>query len=171
MSKPVSKWLGFAWELNEQLDLEKPTPRSYGIKLVKEEDREELREVIDKSIALDPSWNSSLHEIRPWIDRTIEEVMGKESAAFLALRHGSRIIGATILDCAMEEQFAIGPCVLVEYRNRGFGTQLLAAALRHIRGTGAGRAAAITRDASLAARFLYPKFGGKSYPATPLVAA
>ncbi len=75
------------------------------------------------------------------------------------------------LEFGAAEQFAIGPCVLAEYRNRGLGTSLLAASLDHLRGSGVSLANAITREGAPVARFLYPKFGGQAPLVTPSLAA
>jgi len=68
-------------------------------------------------------------------------------------------------------QLVPGPCILMEYRNRGLGTLLLCSALRPF--------ARCRDDPGLrqnprelpAARFLYPKFGGQSSLIEPLLAA
>jgi len=39
------------------------TPRQYRLSLVKAAEREQLQAVIEKSFALDPSWNAALHMI------------------------------------------------------------------------------------------------------------
>jgi len=48
-----------------------------------------------------------------------------------------------------------------EYQRRGLGTALLHASLRHLAERGLGAASVITREGIPAARYLYPKFGGK----------
>ncbi|PYM03462.1 MAG: hypothetical protein DMF13_04060, partial [Verrucomicrobia bacterium] len=96
-----------------------------------------------------------------------------ESANWLALQTGARIVAGTLLitDPGAPAQLPPGPCILMEYRNRGLGTLLLCSALRHLRGAGMMRACAKTRVNSPAARFLYPKFGGQSSLIEPLLAA
>ena len=58
-----------------------------------------------------------------------------QTGVCLALRHGLRIIGADVLvaDPARENHLTPGPCILMEYRNRGFGTALLGESLRQLR--------------------------------------
>jgi N-acetylglutamate synthase-like GNAT family acetyltransferase len=84
-----------------------------------------------------------------------------------------RIIGGTLLrlDGSASEHLVPGPCILMEYRNRGLGTLLLGAALRQLRDVGVSRAYAIAREGSPAARFLYSKFSGNPSPIAPLLAA
>jgi GNAT superfamily N-acetyltransferase len=66
-----------------------------------------------------------------------------------------------------------GPCVLVEYRNRGFGTGLLKHSLQALREAGVTRAVAVSKENAPVAKFLYPKFNGVLTPGdhTPLLAA
>jgi GNAT superfamily N-acetyltransferase len=96
-----------------------------------------------------------------------------ESASWLALPHGGRIVGSTLLmtDPDAPAQLVPGPCILMEYRNRGLGSLLLCSALRHLRDGGMTHVCARTRESSPAARFLYPKFGGQSSLIEPLLAA
>jgi ribosomal protein S18 acetylase RimI-like enzyme len=63
--------------------------------------------------------------------------------------------------------------MLVEYRNRGFGTRLLEHSLQTLRDAGLSRAIAITRGSAPVAKFLYPKYHGIALPAevAPLLAA
>jgi len=75
-------------------------------------------------------------------------------------------------DAAAEDQLAPGPCVQMEYRNRGLGTALLAEALRRLQEAGLPRASTIARSNGPVARFLYPKFAGAVVPGnSPLLAA
>src|SRR6266480_7298494 len=136
------------------------TPRQYRLSLVKAAEREQLQAVIEKSFVLDPGWNAALHMIDAQVN-------------WLALQHGARIVGGTLLmtDPGAPAQLVPGPCILMEYRNRGLGTLLLSLALHHLRDAGMTRACARTRESSPAARFLYPKFGGQSSLIEPLLAA
>jgi predicted N-acetyltransferase YhbS len=53
----------------------------------------------------------------------------------LVICHGQRIIGASALSTEMdaENHLLSGPCVLMEYRNRGLGTALLYYSLKQLR--------------------------------------
>ncbi len=75
-------------------------------------------------------------------------------------------------DPSAENHLSPGPCVLMEYRNRGLGTALLGESLRQLREAGLSRAAALTKSNAPVAKFLYPKFNGVLTPGdTPLLAA
>jgi len=107
------------------------------------------------------------------VKSSIAAAFNSESASWLSLQHGTRIVGGTLLmaDPDAPAQLVPGPCILMEYRNRGLGTFLLSSALHHLRDAGMNRAFARTREGSLAARFLYPKFGGQASLVEPLLAA
>ena len=79
-----------------------------------------------------------------WLERAFEP---EKSGICLALRHGLRMIGASILvpDPTAGNHLTPGPCVLMEYRNRGLGTALLEESLRQLRAAGLSRAAGLTK--------------------------
>jgi Acetyltransferase (GNAT) family len=166
-------WVNFVWDLAGNELPAVATPRQYRLSLVKAAEREQLQAVIEKSFVLDPGWNAALHMIDAQVKSSIAAAFDSESANWLALQHGARIVGGTLLmtDPGAPAQLLPGPCILMEYRNRGLGTLLLCSALRHLRGAGMMRACAKTRVNSPAARFLYPKFGGQSSLIEPLLAA
>ncbi len=105
-----------------------------------------------------------MQTIQWWLDRAF----ASEMSTCLAVRHGLRIIGASVLslDPQADNHLAPGPCVLMEYRNRGFGTHLLAGSLKALREAGISRAVAITRENAPVAKFLYPRFGSVFEPTT-----
>ncbi|MEY2491577.1 MAG: hypothetical protein QOH24_528 [Verrucomicrobiota bacterium] len=166
-------WVSFCWNL-ATVNLPKVAPpKHYQLDIVGSDDYDETHKMIARSFALDPTWNWALHEAHAMVENAITPSLNAETTACLALRHGSRIIAGTFLavDPNAPEQLIPGPCVLTEYRNRGLGTLLLSAALRHLREAGLTRASAITCQGSPVARFLYPKFDGRPSPIAPLLAA
>jgi hypothetical protein len=168
-----TRWVSFAWDLAKVELPELALPRHYRIGATEAEDQEELQRVISKSLALDPSWNATLPDVKATVTASIARTSAGASTVHLTLRHGARIIGGTLLapEVTATEHLVPGPCILMEYRNRGLGTSLLVAALRQLRDAGVTRACAITREGSPAARFLYPKFSGNPSPIAPLLAA
>ncbi|MDQ6833262.1 MAG: GNAT family N-acetyltransferase [Chloroflexota bacterium] len=169
-------WIQFTWDLNA-LPLRQPElPEHYQISRAMPEDEPELRKVISSSFSLDPAWNASMQEIAGAIDSWLERAAAPEgNTVCLALRHGLRIIGATVLTLAdeAENHLAPGPCILVEYRNRGYGTRLLEASLRTLQEAGLHVARGIAQEHSPATKFLYPKFNStlSNLEVSPLVAA
>jgi GNAT superfamily N-acetyltransferase len=170
--KPI-RWLSFTWDLTK-VDLPELTvPRHYRVGQAGAEAQEELQRVIKRSLALDPSWNATLPEVSATVMASIARASAIESTLSLTLQHGTRIIGGTLLAplVSAPEHLVPGPCILMEYRNRGLGTLLLVTALRQLRDAGVTRPCAITRENSPAARFLYSKLSGNPSPIAPLLAA
>lgn len=150
-------------------------PAHYSFATATSADEKELRMVIARCFAHDTAWFDATHEINRMLDGWMALAFDPERHGIcLALRHGLRIIGAAILipDPATSEQFLPGPCVQMEYRNRGLGTALLRESLRQLQQAGLSRAAALTKGNAPVAKFLYPKFNGVlSSGETPLLAA
>ena len=169
------QWVRFTWDLAKLPATAPALPEHYHLAVVDLSEEKELRAVIARCFALDTSWGDAIHEIDAMIEGWLERAFNPEKSSIcVALRHGARIIGATILDPepAAEDHLAPGPCVQMEYRNRGLGTALLGEALRRLREAGLSRAAAPAKRNGPVARFLYPKFNGTVVPcATPLLAA
>ena len=82
--------------------------------------------------------------------------------AFLAIKHGTRIIGASAIRDAADKlsNMPLGISVLNEYRCRGLGTFLLYESLRRLHDRGLDEARVVTKKGVPADRYLYPKFGG-----------
>ncbi len=169
------RWVRFTWDLAKLPPSTCELPEHYQIAPAAREEESELRQVISRSFVLDATWNPATQDVRQMIDAWLDEAFASPSTIFLALRHGLRIIGVSVLSPypAGENHLTPGPCVLVEYRNRGFGTGLLEHSLRALREAGVSRAITISKENAPAARFLYPKFSGVLTPNnhTPLLAA
>ena len=160
-------WVRFTWDLNVMSPAPVDLPTHYQIIPATSEDEKAVRKVLSCSFMLDPAWNPAIgevmHSLQSWLDRAFVA----EENTCLALRHGSRIIGASVLclDPAAENHFAPGPCILMEYRNRGFGTRLLQASLQLLKESSLTRVSGLARELSPVAKFLYPKFDGIATPA------
>jgi hypothetical protein len=152
----------FTWDLTKLSSAGLDLPEHYQIGPATKEDEKELRKVLSSSFLLDPAWNPAvgevMHTIQSWLDRAF----ASEANTSLTLRHGLRIIGASVLslDPDADSHLAPGPCILMEYRNRGFGTRLLESSLKLLREAGLSRAIGITRELAPVTKFLYPKFNG-----------
>lgn len=169
------QWVRFTWDLDEIRPPGGALPEHYHFAAATQADEKELRVVITRSFANDSSWGDAIHVVNGLIDGWLERAFEPGTGGIcLALRHGLRMIGASILipDPGAEDQLSPGPCVLMEYRNRGLGTALLGESLRRLHEAGLSRAAALTKGNAPVAKFLYPKFNGLLTPgATPLLAA
>jgi len=160
--KPLS-WVRFSWDLTKLPLVPFQLPDHYEISRAGKDDDQELRKVFSSSFLLDPIWNPAIGEVMRKVQSWLDRAFNSENNPCLALRHGSRIIGATVLslDPNADNHLAPGPSVLMEYRNRGFGTRLLQSSLDLLREAGLTRATGIARDVALATKFLYPKFDGR----------
>jgi hypothetical protein len=168
-------WVRFNWNLEKLPALGTALPDHYHFAPASAADENEVRTVITRSFAHDSSWGDAIHEINGLIDGWLARVFGEEPAGqCLTLRHGVRIIGATIvdLDPDSENHLCPGPCVLLEYRNRGLGGALLGESLRVLSGAGLTEVHARAKRNSPVARFLYPKYNGAPAPDdSPMLAA
>ncbi len=168
-------WVRFTWDLAKLPPLTCKLPQHYQIAPATREEENELRQVISRSFVLDATWNPAMQQVMQMIESWLDEAFATPSTIFLALRHGLRIIGVSVLlpFPSGENHLTPGPCVLVEYRNRGFGTSLLEHSLQALREAGVSRASTISKENAPVARFLYPKFSGVLAPNdhTPLLAA
>jgi len=165
-------WIHFTWDLTRLSQSGVRTPEHYRIAPATGEDEAELRKVIMASFLLDPAWNPAINEVTSMVDAWLDRAFASTTGTCLALRHGLRIIGAAVLsfDPAANNHLMPGPCILSEYRNRGFGTQLLESSLARLREAGLSRATGIARENAPVSRFLYPKFSSTSTPAEILPA-
>jgi hypothetical protein len=172
----INDWVRFTWDLTTLPAFETELPEHYQVGQLTGSDEKELRKVISSSFVLDPTWNPAMNEVTQIVGASLDRAFqSADTSVCLALRHGLRIIGASVLslDPESESNLSPGPCVLVEYRNRGFGTRLLEHSLRALRDAGLARAIALTRGSAPVAKFLYPKYQGVALPAevAPLLAA
>jgi predicted N-acetyltransferase YhbS len=161
-----TNWLQFSWDLNALPQAEAALPEHYQISIATPDDEKEFRRVISSSFTLDPTWNPTMKEVTQTIDGWLDEASEEKTSVHLALRHGARIIGAAVVsvDPAAENHLAPGPCILMEYRNRGFGTRLLERSLAALREAGLPRACAIAKENSPVTKFLYTKFNSSQAP-------
>ena len=171
----VISWVRFTWDLAALPEAEADLPEHYQISAATQDDEKELRRVVSSSFSLDPDWNSMMHQVTPTIDVWLANALESDNNVGLVLRHGVRIIGASVLslDPTADNHLSPGPCILMEYRNRGFGTRMLERSLQTLRQSGLTQANGIAKENSPVTKFLYPKFAGTSsaYESTPLVAA
>jgi len=169
------QWVRFTWNFEQLSPLGSVLPEHYHVALATPAEEKELRAVIMRSVAQDTSWGDTIHEVGQMIDSWLERALSPEgNGVCLALRHGLRIIGVSVLvaDPSLEDQLTPGPCILMEYRNRGFGTALLEESLRQLQAAGLTKSCALTKSNAPVAKFLYPKFGGVPLPVDlPLLVA
>jgi GNAT superfamily N-acetyltransferase len=171
----LSNWIKFTWDLAQLPTFENKLPEHYEIGSATAEDEKELRKIITTSFILDPAWSPEMNEVMERLELWIERAFTSAGCTFLALRHGSRIIGASVIssDSGADIHLTPGPCISLEYRNRGFGTRLLEESLSRLREAGLREATGVAKGNLPVAKFLYPKFNSKASPhdMAPLVPA
>ncbi|MEI8235290.1 MAG: GNAT family N-acetyltransferase [Verrucomicrobiota bacterium] len=155
-------WAQFSWDLSKNPPVCPALPPSFSIRRATAEDHSTVRSVVLSSFTLDSDWNPFFGEIRPLIEAAISEVFHEKSEPFcLVISHGPRIIGASGLGGERDARrhLLTGPCLSLEYHNRGLGTVLLGQSLLALRDAGVSTVRGVTKQGSAAAQFLYPKFG------------
>lgn len=170
-----SNWIRFTWDLTQLPSFQSELPEHYEISPATAEDEKELRKIISSSFVLDPAWSPEMQEVMERIELWLERAFASTTCTFLALRHGVRIIGAAVVSAEPETDLHLipGPCISMEYRNRGFGTRLLEQSLTRLREAGLREAAGVAKENAPVTKFLYTKFNATATPHdfTPLVAA
>jgi hypothetical protein len=171
----LSNWIRFSWNLTQLPPFPAELPEHYEIAPASTDDEMELRKVISSSFVLDPAWSPAMQEVTERIDFWLERAFASPTCTLLALRHGLRIIGAAVISHGPETEVHLtpGPCISIEYRNRGFGTRLLEQSLTKLREAGVKEAFGVAKENAPVSKFLYPKFNGTAAPheLTPLVTA
>ena len=171
----LSNWIKFTWDLAQLPVFENSLPEHYEIAPATADEEKELRKIISSSFVLDPAWSPEMNEVMERLELWLDRAFTSATCTFLALRHGARIIGASVISSEAESDVHLipGPCISLEYRNRGFGTRLLEQSLSRLREAGLSEATGLAKENLPVTKFLYPKFNGSAsrHDLAPLVAA
>ena len=161
---PRAHWLRFTWAPLKAPALVQGNLGDETFRMARREEAEEVLRVIQLSLAMDAGWNDSLVAVQEFLRSTVARLFNTEDPLCLVIPKGNRLIAASLLDPSetASSHLVSGPSVLMEYRNRGIGGRLLQASLSTLQDRGLSRITAITRANTVAARFVYPKFGGVS---------
>jgi len=155
----------FEWDLAKVPLQPMPLPPKHEIKITTDPVVDSLWEGMQKAFLNEKGW---IIQLESHLDQLRRKIFpdGKPLADMdiLVLQHGARVVGVSALLTKAEEpvQLLSGVVLDYEYQRRGLGTALLQASLRHLADRGLVKGVVITREGVTAARFLYPKFGGKS---------
>jgi len=139
-----------------------PLPPSFNIRRATAADQEVISTLVRSSFTLDSEWNPYYAETRPILDRVLAQMFPEKGDPFcLVLSHGGRIIGVSGLSAEIEayNHLLTGPCISMEYRNRGLASVLLAESLVALRDAGVAIARGNTKAGSTCGQFIYSKFG------------
>lgn len=167
-SKPVNL-TRFAWDLKELPTGVGEIPPPFVLRTAGEQETEEAISIVQASYNLDPEWSGCAMHIKGTVLTNAMRTLARE-ATCLFVQHGNRVIAASVYDVEPEKggvHLISGPCVLIEYRNRGIGGALLGATLQALRERGISRATGQTRPSSASAKYLCTKFGGNKMPEDP----
>ena len=162
----IGRWLQFTW-VNGARDIGQPQLADrFALRHAETTEKDVVHRVVFNSFQLDSSWSRYLARISPFLSASHQRAFDGKPPHCVVLLHGSRIIGASLLDPVVDadSHLASGPCVLIEYRSRGLGSALLAASLQALHESGIHSVRAITPEGSSAAKHVYPKFGSVVQP-------
>ncbi len=162
------RWTRFTWDLTKLPEVQMEPAPPYRIRSAVKGEKGAVRDVLTGAFSLDMDWNDMMASLRERFDDAVDEAFHGRDIRCLVLTNGSRLIGASALDTGVgvENHLLSGPCVLNEYRNRGFGSVLLYHSLLRLRDAGLSQAHGITRQNVPAAKFLYTKFNSVGGPCT-----
>jgi ribosomal protein S18 acetylase RimI-like enzyme len=159
----LTAWVQFTWNL-KKLTAEAPKLASrYTVEAATLDDRNLLLAAVTRSMSMEPAWSDDLAARVRLAEEIVQTGFPAGEVSFVAIKHGSRIIGASAIRDSGDKvsNLPLGVCVLNEYRCRGLGTYLLHESLRRLKERGLEEARLVTRKGLTADRFLYPKFGGE----------
>ncbi len=161
-------WLRFTWDLGQLPDPPIEPPKRFSFRLAVRDDREMTTQLIKRAFGMDTEWYEGLPQAFGVIDPWMQKAFELKEVPCLLLCDGSRAVGASLLhhEPAAENHLISGPCISSEYRSRKLGTLLFDASLRQLQLYGVGTARGVAKEKSLAARWLYPRYGAQveGYP-------
>jgi len=161
----------FRWKLADLQPDAVSVPAPFTLRPAGEQELVEALRVVQASYHMDPDWSGCAKHINDVILPGLRRAFGDEATCLFML-HGNRIIAASAYDPDPTDgvHLVTGPCVFMEYRNRGIGGALLHATLEALRTRGVTEAVGLARPGTPSAKFLCRKFGGQQLPApTPII--
>ncbi len=165
---PIDTWVRFTWDLGALPPAPTALPQGYACRPAEPGEEDDVVAVALRSYTLDPEWANVVEHYRAALLALFNDAT-TAGAPPVVFAHGRRIVGVSVLCAAngAENHLLSGPCLMLEYRSRGFGSSLLEASLHALRAAGLTLAHGITRDRTTAARHVYPRFGGRAEPWKP----
>jgi N-acetylglutamate synthase-like GNAT family acetyltransferase len=174
-----SHWLRYTWDLGALPEQPVTIASPLVVRPAEESEKSAVLTVTANAFSMDTGWADIHKSLLSKLQGQIAEAFAEKEPSCIVLQYGNRIIGCSVLRTSEESDTHLitGPCVLHEFRSRGMGSSLLGASLAALRKAGLRRAFGVSREKTVAARFLFPKFGGQSEPwhsefeAAPKIAA
>jgi ribosomal protein S18 acetylase RimI-like enzyme len=160
------RWTRFTWNLANLPTPAPPLAERYSLRPAHREDFETVKQLILHAFTLDSTWSDSFGLVREWLSWQVDLVFEREGTPALVVLHGQRIIAASALTTEVDAETHLisGPCVFMEYHNRGLGSALLYYSLKQLKNSGLETANGVSKDNVAAAKFLYPKYGAVAAP-------
>ncbi len=164
-SRPVTL-ARFCWKLADLKPGSASIPKPFVLRQAGEQELEDALRVVQASYNLDPEWSGCAKHIDEVVLPGVRKAFVQD-ATCLFLQHGNRVIAASVYNPEPEDgiHLVTGPCVFIEYRNRGIGGALLFATLEALRERGVNEACGQARPGTSSAKFLCSKFGGQALAA------
>ena len=158
-------WLCFEWKTSG-LPKDEVSFEPFTIRIAEKPEQESILKAIKSAFSMDSVWGDVSRPLAEKIAVDLEAGFLLPEPSCVVLVHGTRVIGASVLDVNpdAENHLSSGPCILHEYRNRGLASALLGASLAFLKKCDIPVARGLTRANSITARFIYPKFGSASHP-------
>ncbi len=158
-------WVSFEWKTSG-LPVQPVACDPFHVRTAAKSESDAVGRMIKSAFTMDSVWGDVSRPLAQKMEMDLESAFEHSEPSCIVLVHGTRIIGASLLDLTPEvpSHLASGPCILHEYRNRGLASALLAASLAFLKDHQIAQVRGITRANSMTARFIYPKFGGIAQP-------
>ena len=155
------RWTRFTWNLSALPPIARELDRRYVIRAAAREEEPVVAALIQRAFSMDSQWSDQYVTFRDRLQLQLHQSFDREALPAIVILHGIRIVAASVLSAEVEADSNLlsGPCVLSEYCNRGLGSSLLHESLVQLAHAGLARAHGISKDHTLASRFVYSKFG------------
>jgi ribosomal protein S18 acetylase RimI-like enzyme len=158
----ANDWQKFHWDLDKGLGASRPALTPFLFRTAEVDELPVVLKVVSSALLMERAWTAMGTPFTQNLEERCEKAFEVKPPACVVVQHGSRVIGASVLDPSADAEYHLltGPCILHEYRSRGLGAALLHQSLERLHADGIRTACALARVNSTAARFVYPKFGG-----------
>ena len=155
------RWTRFTWDLASLPPLAVALDRRYTLRAASREEETLVIGLIHRAFSMDSGWFDQYVVFRDRLQLQVRQSFEREHIPAIVIAHGTRIVAASALssEIAADSNLLSGPCVLAEYCNRGLGSALLHESLVQLAHGGLHHAHGISKENTLASRFVYSKFG------------
>ena len=152
-------WIRFLWKATDPVF--PGSPGEFSSRPARREEKRDVLEVLLRSFSMDAAWNDSYLRMEQYLTAEVERLFQSTEPLCLLLQKGNRPVAASLLDPDPEavNHLVSGPAVTMEYRNRGLGSLMMEESLRALEKAGLGDIRGVTRDRTISAKHIYPKFG------------